>query len=961
MIAQLKYLFSVRYFSLLVFLFSYAVVVAQEVDGSHKEDVKLLDKARYAYEEGELELSKDYYSKLLSKDSTNSIYLFEMGITVFDSPFERNKALPYFEKALKYSNPELIHEVYYYLGKTYHLAYRFDEAIESYNKFYDYVDLIADEMTKKEVVELKKELDQSIKMCEVGKKLVKKPVNVAISPLSYEVNSPIYPDYAPIISADESMMIFTSRREGSTGHKLDEDGKYFEDIYITEKYQEEWGYPEKFNAVTTSFVNTDSSSNVEFSEAIRFESPINTKYHDAVLGMSTDGQELFIYKKKKIYRSVLDGDAWSDPERLNSNINLSGRQPSLCFSADGKTMYFVSSDKNSIGGQDIYMSKRLKNGKWGRGINLGPDINTKFDEDAPFLHPDGKTLYFSSKGHESMGGYDVFKTVFDKKWGPVENLGYPINTSGDDIHFVINAKGDHAYYASAREKDGNIESMDIHMLLFEGVSVPVTQIKGMVVAGDENSPISASILVKDPSGKEIMTSTSNSSSGEYLLILPPASKYVMTISADGYTPQSDTIEIPDQKRFYSLYQMVKLYNIKDGEEIVGHDLEVKNAFFDVDEMIASDSVLLGKLNKEVSQKAAQRKEGRTSTDGELNVKGFIIGADRLKPIPATITITNKLTGEQINLATSTTDEGSYELFFPKNAAYKVEIAADGYVSYMQELEVPDQEKFCVLYQDLQLAPENKNIKLPKQKIDVQKAIECDPLYPENIRMPDEDYVRKLREDEETYKRDLFAALLNVIEKDNQLKEDIYKRQTDSTLLASDFFDDDDDVVVDTSLLASDLGEEEEKGAETEGSASGKDLIKGPDVADTGSEVGTGETGPIAVQEFSDLLFAFDSYRLEKNSVTILEEVLSYMQKNVSVRMKLIGHTDSKGSNAYNLKLSKRRADAAVNYLIAKGINKDRIASESLGESKPVAPNENADQTDNPAGRKLNRRVEITQQ
>ncbi|NJO00444.1 MAG: OmpA family protein [Bacteroidia bacterium] len=227
-------------------------------------------------------------------------------------------------------------------------------------------------------------------------------------------------------------MVFTSRRENTTGGKVDfSDNIFFEDIYISTYDNGQWSSPQNL--------------------------PINRKYHDAGAAVSSDGRELYLYhddKKTKgdLYVSTYNpaDDSWTKPKKLNDNVNSKYQETSLSLSADGTTIYFASDRPGGLGGLDIYMSKKDANGEWGPAANLGKPINTEYDDDAPFLTFDSKTFYFSSRGHNSMGGYDVFKSesVGTDQWGEPVNMGYPINGPDDDAHLVLTYDNKKGYYVS---------------------------------------------------------------------------------------------------------------------------------------------------------------------------------------------------------------------------------------------------------------------------------------------------------------------------------------------------------------------------------------------------------------------------------------------------------------------------------------------------------------------------------
>jgi len=506
---------------------------------------------------------------------------YKIGVCYVYSRF-KSKALSYFEKAYAL-DPNVAPEIHYYLGRGYHLNMDWDKAISEYKAYQSKINISNEPERLADVV-------KKIEECENGRELVKKPVRVFIDNLGSEINSS-YPDYGAVISADESEIIFTSRRDGSTGGKIDEGtGMYFEDIYI-------------------SYLN-----NGKWTPAKNLGKPINTDGHDANLGLAPDGQKLFVYKDDNgdgnIYESKLKGDQWQRPEKMSDEINGYGTHESSCsISYDGKRLFFVSDKPDGNGYRDIYMSSLDKKKRWGKAVNLGPVINTKYGEEGVFAHPDGKTIYFSSQGHNTMGGYDIFKSVYDfktKQWSEPENLGYPINTPDDDVFFVISGSGKHGYYSSI--KNEGFGDKDIYKITFLGPEKPVvinnednliasltepvketviasaveiktaqiTILKGIVSDEGTKKPIEATIEIVDNQLNEVIASfTSNSTTGRYLVSLPSGKNYGIAVKADNYLFHSENFDIPATADYQEVYKDVALKNISVGSKIV-----LNNIFFD---------------------------------------------------------------------------------------------------------------------------------------------------------------------------------------------------------------------------------------------------------------------------------------------------------------------------------------------------------------------------------------------
>ncbi|HSZ26392.1 MAG TPA: OmpA family protein, partial [Cytophagaceae bacterium] len=322
---------------------------------------------------------------------------------------------------------------------------------------------------------------------------------------------------------------------------------YYENIFIDVKSVNDWTTP-------------TSISNV-----------INTPSHDACVGISADGSQLFIYKTDNggdIYVSHLLGSIWGEPKSLGPNINSEAWEPCMSISADGKTIFFISNRKGGIGGNDIYMSKKQQNGEFGPAILLSDKINTKENEFSPFIHPDGKTLYFSSKGYNSMGSYDIFSCIINPETGEITsapvNVGYPINTTGDDINFVWSADNNRAYFSSVREEGYGEE--DIYMLERENASETyLSLLKGRIFDCSTNEPIRASITISDNETHEPLgTYYSNSFTGKYLVVLPGGVSYNLTAEAPGFGYHIKNINLPAGAKFTEMNDTICLPGIVPG-------------------------------------------------------------------------------------------------------------------------------------------------------------------------------------------------------------------------------------------------------------------------------------------------------------------------------------------------------------------------------------------------------------
>lgn len=410
-----------------IFLFI-SLLAIQNVYSSGREYYK---KAEYLLEVGNFKGALEIYQTLLQKNVNSANLNFKIGFCYLNMATQKSKSIPYFEFAIKnisskyeIDDPKETKapiEALFYLGQAYRVNYRFNDAKKVFMTL------------KKQIISDKKKyiplIDHEIHYCDVAKKLIKTPVEMTVTNLGKEVNSK-YTEHSPVISGDERTLIFTSKRKGVGGNEQTEDGRYYEDIFIS------------------------TYKNGKFQKAEPISTNINTSGHEASIGLSFDGKKLLIYRNDNqdgnIYVSEKNQDGWSVPISMGANINSKYKETHASVSFDQNEIYFTSDRKGGYGGLDIYRVRKLPNGKWGKPQNLGADINTFYDEEGPYLHPDGTSLFFASKGHESMGGFDIFVSHYDKKnqkWGKPQNIGYPINTPDDDVFYIPSVDGRRAYYA----------------------------------------------------------------------------------------------------------------------------------------------------------------------------------------------------------------------------------------------------------------------------------------------------------------------------------------------------------------------------------------------------------------------------------------------------------------------------------------------------------------------------------
>jgi len=496
----------------------------------------------------------DIWSQLLATDAENANLNYKMGYSYFHSYNQKSKSLPYLEKAavLRTTNLGSFNtsgydpfdprernapaEVDYYLGRAYHLSGEFVKADASYQKFQDGADAKH---------ELRAAAARGMEQTANARVLQASPMNYEISNVGPVINW-AGPDFSPVLSVDGNALFYTSRRvrpDSSNAAVIDPiAGQPYENVYVSYKDREgTWQKPEVLN------INTPTG-------------------HLATINVSADGQTLFVYRDDggdgNIYESKLVGELWSEPVLMGSDINTKAWETHGALTADGNTFYFVSDRKEgSVGGRDIYRVVRLPNGDWSKAQNIGNVVNTKYDEDGPFIHPNGRTLYFSSMGHNSMGGFDIFYTELndDGTWTLPKNLGSPLNTTDDDVFFITTADGRRGYFSS--DQIGGYGEKDIYFvdLPSEMEAEGLTVLKGYIIpAAGETLPPSTILYVTDKSTGEVKTYKPRQRDGVYVAILPPCKEYNLDYRVNDKTVHTEDIFVECESSYQEINKEIYL-------------------------------------------------------------------------------------------------------------------------------------------------------------------------------------------------------------------------------------------------------------------------------------------------------------------------------------------------------------------------------------------------------------------
>ncbi|MGE0635516.1 MAG: hypothetical protein AB7G44_10300 [Bacteroidia bacterium] len=478
--------------------------------------------ARMKYNEQDYNGALRIYREEFAKAPDDAMLNYRMGEAHFALK-ENELALEKFNAAEKLNNAVDV-DLYLYLGKINQALANLDKALEQYEKYR------AQDLKKPQM----EEINTLIAQVKTAQELLARPVNVVISNPGTPINSK-FNDYHPSLTADQKVMVFTSRRgEGKVVGVDANDQGFYEDVYIT-------------------FWNDTIH---DWEDAVMAPGAINGVEHDACLSISPDGKQIFMYKNENggdIYVSKKStSEKWSSAKPVEG-INSSYWESYASLSADGKHLYFCSERKGGQGNGDIWVSKRISKNEWDKPVNLGAIVNSEDDEISVFAHPDGKTLFFSSKGHMNMGGYDIFKTVKNEKgeWSQPENMGYPINSLGDDIDFVLNTETGRAYFSSIRpDGEGEFDIYEIDMSNYGLKSGDVKEksnlsiLKGEVMSAHDAQKLSVTIKITNKNTGKAETEIQSDEEGNYFIMLPGKNAYELTVDYEGYKPYKLSVDLP---------------------------------------------------------------------------------------------------------------------------------------------------------------------------------------------------------------------------------------------------------------------------------------------------------------------------------------------------------------------------------------------------------------------------------
>ena len=484
------------YTILFLMLFAWLAGYSAQKQYSPKQALR---EAYYYYKYQNYGYALPYFEMYIKKDTANAKVNFDTGECVYYSQQDKTQAIPHYERA-KTLKPEARLR----LGELYHLKADFDRARLNYKVF------LSDGQPSAADIGLVKGYLQQIDRAEEA---MKHPTGAVITQLSDSINSK-FPDYAPVLSPDGRYMFFTSRRKGSTGGIKDPNGDYFEDIMMSENVNGRW------------------------QKAVSAGKPLNSDTHDACLGITSNMHTMFIYRTNSegtggnIYESHNSAGKWSKPSFIEATFNSSNpavKVVSLCVAPDSITYYYVSNAPGGYGGTDIYKVIRYGPNLWSKPVNLGPKVNTPEDEDSPFIHYDGRTMFFSSKGHGSYGSFDVFRTQLDTngEWTKPVNMGYPVSTTNDNRAFVLMPDGVNGYLSSRSISGSTLH--DIYHVKLAQSHTPFAAVSGSAknVSG---KPADIELKVfSENSFEKVGSYFPNTQTGQFVLLLQRGNKYCIEV------------------------------------------------------------------------------------------------------------------------------------------------------------------------------------------------------------------------------------------------------------------------------------------------------------------------------------------------------------------------------------------------------------------------------------------------
>jgi len=535
------------------------------LSSASRRAIKAYNKAKEYYIKRDLAKAQSFAHKAYSIDR-NFTEAYLLGGDIASETKNHDLAIELYERAIE-SNPALYPPAFYILGNLYFNQANYEKAAENYRNYLGF------KLPPREREIVVSRLEIALKANDLKNKPVPfDPVNLCDS-----INT-ANDEYVNAVSADGSMLIFTVR---SPRLETQSQKQFKEEFYFSEFSDGHWLKAKPFGFMPG-----------------KLES-------EGALSLSYDNRQIFFtschhpegYGSCDLYLSVRTGNTWSEPKNLGSLVNSSRWESQPSLSPDGKTLYFASNRNGGFGGSDIWKSVRNNDGIWSQPVNLGDVINTSGDEMAPYMHADGQTLYFSSRGHPGLGGADLFMSRLnpDGTWSKPINLGFPINTIADEINLIVHPDGQRAYISSDMESGKG--GYDIYEFeLYDDIKpLPVSYIKGIVRDALTRKPLDANIeLIELEHNTIAIYSQSDKLNGEFIAVLPGGNDYALNVNRRGYLfySQHFALDTLTTGMLDPITMDIYLKPIEPGQVVI-----LKNVFFAHDsyELVPTSEAELNRL------------------------------------------------------------------------------------------------------------------------------------------------------------------------------------------------------------------------------------------------------------------------------------------------------------------------------------------------------------------------------
>lgn len=467
--------------------------------------------AAAAFEDGNYFEAMEMYSSLLKTEPDNPEFNYNMGLSYLHTNIDPKRSLDYFLKVEKISTPDAA--LYMDIARGYMFNLQYEEALTYLNK----IEAIGGVKRKNEA-----EYAQLRSNCIAGQNLLKYPIDVTFQNIGEKINTK-YPDYYPFITKDGSFLVFTSRRKVRPGSHPEFDGYYPSDIFQS------------------------TYKNGEWQRASRLNDRINSVYDEQSVGLTDTGDTLFYYIDHvedfgDIFMCQFENGNFGVPKRMDKRVNSGFTESACSVSKDGNSFIFSSNRKDGHGKLDLWMTHRAENGEWGEPKNLGPKINTALNEDFPTFSADGKTLFFCSDGHPGMGGYDLYFSVWDeqsKVWSKPQNMGYPINTPGNEKTISFLADGKTAVMSAFRP--GGFGDIDIYQIIYTKIENDGPAVFLISIPLPSGVPL-PKIEIRNQYDEPVGEYLANRVTGNYMIALYPG-KYFLYIDAAKYKPHTEVLVV----------------------------------------------------------------------------------------------------------------------------------------------------------------------------------------------------------------------------------------------------------------------------------------------------------------------------------------------------------------------------------------------------------------------------------